>query len=83
MLILSYLTQKVNPVFEKTYNNNIVLVEDEKQLEMVLIGRGIAFHKKAGDPIDAPVFEKTCGITSTVLKIRHKKRGSNGCNVPR
>lgn len=40
-------------IVKKVYNNNIVLVEDEKQLEMILIGRGISFGKKAGDFMDA------------------------------
>lgn len=43
---------------QKIYNNNIVLVEDEKQLEMILLGRGIAFQKKAGDEIDPGRAEK-------------------------
>ena len=59
-------------IIKKIYNNNIVLVEDEKQLEMVLIGRGIAFHKKAGDPIDAAKAEKRFVIESPEVTSRFR-----------
>lgn len=57
-------------IIKKVYNNNIVLVEDEKQLEMVLIGRGIAFQKKAGDPVDAAKAEKRFVIDSPEVTSR-------------
>ena len=33
-------------VIKKIYNNNIILVEDEKQKEMILLGRGLHLAKK-------------------------------------
>ncbi|WP_040412347.1 CAT RNA binding domain-containing protein, partial [Enterocloster asparagiformis] len=57
-------------VIKKIYNNNIVLVEDEKQLEMILLGRGIAFQKKAGDEIDPGRAEKRFVIDSPELTSR-------------
>ena len=36
----------------RVFNNNAVLVENEANEEMVLIGKGIAFAKKTGDLIN-------------------------------
>lgn len=49
---------------KKVYNNNIVLVEDEKQLEMILLGVGIAFKKKAGEEVNPELAEKRFVIDS-------------------
>lgn len=49
---------------KKIYNNNIVLVEDEKQLEMILLGAGIAFKRKAGEDLDPTLAEKRFVIDS-------------------
>jgi len=57
-------------IIKKIYNNNIVLVEDEKQLEMILLGRGICFGKKAGDSIDEKKAEKRFVIDSPDLTSR-------------
>lgn len=57
-------------IVKKIYNNNIVLVENEKQLEMILLGRGIAFGKKVGDELDADKAEKRFVIDSPDLTSR-------------
>ena len=57
-------------VIKKVYNNNIVLVENDQQLEMILIGRGLAFGKKPGDSIDAGQAEKRFVIDSPELTSR-------------
>lgn len=57
-------------IVKKVYNNNIVLVEDEKQLEMILLGKGIAFQKRVGDTIDAKKAEKRFVIDSPELTSR-------------
>ena len=57
-------------VIKKIYNNNIVLVEDRQQLEMILIGKGLAFGKKAGDKVDARQAEKRFVIDSPELTSR-------------
>lgn len=49
---------------KKIYNNNIVLVEDKKQLEMILLGKGLAFGKKSGELIDETKAEKRFVIDS-------------------
>lgn len=57
-------------IVKKVFNNNIVLVEDEKQLEMILLGKGIAFQKKAGDTIEPEKAEKRFVIDSPELTSR-------------
>ena len=38
--------------FVKNFNNNAALVSDESEVDWVMIGNGIGFSKKVGDPID-------------------------------
>ncbi|MGN1386750.1 MAG: BglG family transcription antiterminator LicT [Bacillus sp. (in: firmicutes)] len=44
---------------KKVYNNNVVLAQRENETEMVVMGCGLAFQKKAGDTIDSGAVEKT------------------------
>lgn len=44
---------------EKVLNNNVVLAFNESNQEMVVMGRGIAFQKHAGDDIEEDKIEKT------------------------
>lgn len=44
---------------EKVLNNNVVLAFNESNQEMVVMGRGIAFQKHAGDEIEEDKIEKT------------------------
>lgn len=37
---------------KKVFNNNILLAEDENLLEVILMGRGIGYAMKPGDPAD-------------------------------
>lgn len=55
---------------KKIYNNNIVLVEDDKLLERVIIGKGIAFQKKVWDEIDPAKIEKQFVIDAPELSTR-------------
>lgn len=43
---------------EKVLNNNVVLIFNEEEQEMVVMGRGIAFGKKVGEEIDPAKVEK-------------------------
>ncbi|QTL98991.1 PRD domain-containing protein [Iocasia frigidifontis] len=52
---------------KKVYNNNILLAENEQLLEVILLGRGIAFKKKAGDKVDVSKIEKTFILDSPEL----------------
>ena len=44
---------------KKIFNNNSLLAENSKQLEVILLGRGIAYQKKIGDLVDSEKIEKT------------------------
>ena len=56
-------------VLFRIINNNVVTSLDENNAEIVLMGKGISFHKKIGDYIDAESIEKIF-----VLKGQEKKR---------
>ncbi|MDF9823962.1 beta-glucoside operon transcriptional antiterminator [Breznakia sp. PF5-3] len=43
---------------EKILNNNVVVIHDEKGLEKIVMGRGLAFKRKVGDEIDANMVDK-------------------------
>ena len=45
-------------IISKVINNNVVSAYDDEQHELVIMGRGIAFQKKSGDPIDEERIEK-------------------------
>lgn len=49
---------------KKVYNNNIVLAEDEKGLEHIILGRGIAFQQKMGNLVEDQKVEKVFEIKS-------------------
>jgi beta-glucoside operon transcriptional antiterminator len=55
---------------KKIFNNNIILAENEQLLEIVLLGKGIAFQKKAGDEVDPSKIEKTFVLDSPKLTSR-------------
>ncbi|MBY8911917.1 PRD domain-containing protein [Bacillus sp. YC2] len=42
----------------KIINNNVISVINEGERELVIMGRGIAFQKKTGDPVDETRIEK-------------------------
>ena len=43
---------------EKVYNNNVVQASDEKGKELIVMGRGLGFQKKAGDYLNPDQIEK-------------------------
>ncbi|QDP39196.1 BglG family transcription antiterminator LicT [Radiobacillus deserti] len=43
---------------KKVFNNNVVLTENDRQQEMVVMGKGLAFQKKVGEPVDVEKVEK-------------------------
>lgn len=43
---------------EKVYNNNVVQAKCDKDGEVIVMGRGLGFQKKAGDSIDESLIEK-------------------------
>lgn len=40
-------------IIKKVLNSSVVLVTDERGVERVLLGRGIGYNRKAGDPVPA------------------------------
>lgn len=44
---------------KKVFNNNVVIAKNEWDQEIVVMGRGLAFQKKAGETIDTTKIEKT------------------------
>lgn len=46
-------------IINKILNNNVVVTENEKKQEIVVMGRGLAFQGKIGDEIDTNKIEKT------------------------
>ncbi|RAS82098.1 BglG family transcription antiterminator LicT [Priestia endophytica] len=49
---------------KKIFNNNVILSESEHNQEIVVMGRGLAFQKKAGDEVEEEKIEKTFVIHS-------------------
>lgn len=56
----------------KVLNNNTVIVKEDGN-EVVLIGRGIAFKKKPGDPINPALIEKRYGLTDVQMNARFQE----------
>lgn len=49
---------KYKMLIKKVFNNNVVLAVGEDENELILMGRGIAFQKKAGEFIDESKVDK-------------------------
>lgn len=58
---------------KKVFNNNILLAEDDRMLEMILLGKGIGFGMKPGDIPDTAKVEKTYKIDSEEIMDRFVK----------
>ncbi|WP_017471336.1 BglG family transcription antiterminator LicT [Amphibacillus jilinensis] len=50
---------------KKVLNNNVVITENDNHQEMVVMGKGLAFQKKAGDPVESTKIEKTFILQNT------------------
>lgn len=57
-------------IIKKVFNNNVLLAENGQQLEMILLGKGIAFQKKAGDAVDLNKIDKKFVIESEDSKAK-------------
>lgn len=57
-------------IIKKVFNNNVLLAENDQQLEMILLGKGIAFQKKAGDEVDENKIDKKFVIDSDDSKAK-------------
>lgn len=54
-------------IIEKVLNNNVVVTRSNTGMETVIMGRGLAFGKAAGDRVDESRIEKTFTIQDTTL----------------
>lgn len=51
-------------IIEKVLNNNVVIVKDEKGIEKIVMGRGLAFKKKVGDEFDESKIDKVFTLSN-------------------
>ncbi len=51
----------------KILNNNVVVALDERGSEQVVMGRGLAFQKRAGDTLETALIEKVFALQNDVL----------------
>ncbi|MFJ5762902.1 BglG family transcription antiterminator LicT [Neobacillus sp. NPDC093182] len=56
----------------KVYNNNVISAFNEKNQELVVMGRGLAFQKKPGDTVDEEKIEKTFVLKNNDISERFK-----------
>lgn len=54
-------------LIEKVLNNNVVITRDERNQEMIVMGKGLAFKKKVGDPIFDSCIDKKFQLTNDGL----------------
>ncbi|MGE6630545.1 BglG family transcription antiterminator LicT [Bacillus sp. NPDC077027] len=59
-------------IISKVINNNVVSAYDNEHHELVIMGRGIAFQKKSGDPIDEERIEKVFSIQNKDISEKFK-----------
>jgi beta-glucoside operon transcriptional antiterminator len=56
----------------KVINNNVISVITDQNKEMVVMGRGLAFKKKPGDPVDETLIEKVFKLENKDLSEHFK-----------
>lgn len=61
----------------KVINNNVLSAYDGQGMEVVIMGRGIGFQAKAGEPIEESRIEKVFRIENKTLSTRFQKMISN------
>lgn len=57
----------------KVINNNVVLIIDENDNEVICMGKGIAFQKKAGDLVDETRIDKRFYLEDANLKTKFQQ----------
>lgn len=60
-------------VIEKILNNNVVVTKDKNGEEIIVMGRGLAFHKKTGDDIDPAMVDKEFRLSSKGTKSKFEE----------
>ncbi|PKG22748.1 BglG family transcription antiterminator LicT [Niallia nealsonii] len=56
----------------QVYNNNVISTFNEKNEELVVMGRGLAFQKKPGDLVDEEKIEKTFALKNKDMSEKFK-----------
>ncbi|MDA1478257.1 BglG family transcription antiterminator LicT [Bacillus changyiensis] len=56
----------------KVYNNNVISAFDEKNEELVVMGRGLAFQKKSGDLVEEAKIEKVFELKNNDISEKFK-----------
>lgn len=51
---------------EKIFNNNVILLEDENQKEIIVMGKGIGFKKNRGEDIDFSKVDKKFVLSDSI-----------------
>ncbi|MFV0395360.1 MAG: BglG family transcription antiterminator LicT [Coprobacillaceae bacterium] len=51
-------------IIDKILNNNVAVILDENDKEKIVMGRGIAYKKRAGDQIDDDKIDKTFALSN-------------------
>lgn len=51
-------------IIEKILNNNVVIIKDEKGMEKIVMGKGLAFKKKVGDEFDESKIDKVFALSN-------------------
>ncbi len=57
---------------EKVFNNNVVSAFNEENIELVVMGKGLAFQKKPGDEIEEEKIEKVFTLKNKDMSERFK-----------
>ena len=57
----------------KILNNNSVVALDDNHQETVLIGKGLAFNKKVGDPVNVAAIQKKFCLSSQTLNTKFQE----------
>lgn len=60
-------------IIEKVLNNNVVVTKDRSGAEIIVMGRGIAFKKRVGDPIDENMVDKEFRLTTKEAKTKFEE----------
>lgn len=66
------LERRVSVIIDKVLNNNVITVKD-RNIEKVIMGRGISFQKKAGDEVDVKKIEKVFTLTDKEVSNKLKE----------
>ncbi len=51
-------------IIRKILNNNVALSQDKRDQEVIVMGKGIAYQKKVGDPIDEQKIDKVFSLST-------------------